>query len=134
MNSKQLSWTLHPSRALSRGTYSNRSLKRPKLALLKSRVVSLVFALLPPVRILNSTMSWSLAPRLPLTFPPTTSSFFFMRSSRVSLLIGSSVTQVRKLSMLSRNSLDCLCPAALSLQQMVKVLHEDQALQTEGFF
>uniref|UniRef100_A0A8B9QIY0 dUTP diphosphatase n=1 Tax=Apteryx owenii TaxID=8824 RepID=A0A8B9QIY0_APTOW len=46
-----------PSRALTHGIPPSRSLKRPKLALLKSRVAILFIALLPPRRILNSTIS-----------------------------------------------------------------------------
>lgn len=45
-----------------------RCLNRPKSALLKSRVVVLLFALFPPLRVLNSSISESLQPRLPLTF------------------------------------------------------------------
>jgi len=36
------------------------SLKRAKLALLRSKVLILLIALLPPRRILNSSISWSL--------------------------------------------------------------------------
>ncbi|CAM9626289.1 unnamed protein product [Bubo scandiacus] len=52
------------SRALSHVTLPNRSLKRPKSALLKYRVGSLLCALLSALRILNSTISWSLQPSL----------------------------------------------------------------------
>jgi len=52
----QLSCTPVPSRALSHGTLLSRSLKRPKSALLKHRVVSLLCTLLAALRILNSTM------------------------------------------------------------------------------
>ncbi|KAK1200477.1 FSTL5 protein, partial [Pygoscelis papua] len=71
----QLSWAPLPSRALSHGTLPSRSLKRPESALLKARVVSLLCALLGALRILNSTISRSLQPRLPLslTFPTSPS-------------------------------------------------------------
>ena len=73
MNSNQLSWTPQPSRALTHGIPPSRSLKRPKLALPKSKVLILVIALLPPHRILNCTISWSLQPKLPPTFTSSTS-------------------------------------------------------------
>lgn len=76
-------------------------------------------ALHPPLESLNSTISRSLQPRLPLTFasPTSPSSWATRRSSRAPLLVGPSVTWVRKLSSTrSRNLLDCLCPAVLSLQ------------------
>lgn len=68
---------------------------------------------------LNSTISRSLQPRLPLTFASPTSSSLLAstRSSRAPLLFGPSITWVRKLSTTcSRNLLDCLRPAVLSLQ------------------
>ena len=92
MNINQLSWAPFSSRALSHGTLPSRFLKRPKSALLKSRAVSLLVILLPAPRILNSTISWSLKPRLPLTFTSLMSPSFLVskRSSRPTLLFGSS--------------------------------------------
>ncbi|KAK4819332.1 hypothetical protein QYF61_001165 [Mycteria americana] len=61
------------SGALSHGTLPSRSLKRPKSALLKSKVASLLCTLLGALRILTSIISWSLQPRLPLSFTFPTS-------------------------------------------------------------
>jgi len=47
-----------PSQALTQGIPVSRSVKRPMLALLKSKVVTLLIGLLPPLRILNFTISW----------------------------------------------------------------------------
>ena len=63
MNISQLSWVPLPSRTLSHGILTSRSLKRPNSALLKSRVVRLLCTLLTALRILNSTISWSLQPK-----------------------------------------------------------------------
>jgi len=52
---------------------SKRSLKRPKSALLKAKVVVLLSVLTPPLKILNITISWSLQPRLSSIFTFTTS-------------------------------------------------------------
>ena len=63
----QLYWApLSPS-ILSHGTLSSRFLKRSKSALTKSRVMALLFTVLLPLGILNSTISWSLQSRLSLT-------------------------------------------------------------------
>lgn len=61
---------LHPSslQVLIPWDSLSRPLKRPKFALLKSRVVTLLFPLFSPLQILNSTISWSLQQRLPWTF------------------------------------------------------------------
>jgi len=108
-----------PSRALAHGIPPSSCLKRPKLALLRSKFLILLIALLPPRRILNWTISWSLQPSLPPTFTSSTSpsSFVNTRSSRVPFLVGSSTTCIRKLSsMLCRNLLDCACLAVWSSQ------------------
>ncbi|CAN0052273.1 unnamed protein product [Bubo scandiacus] len=105
--------------ALCHASLPSSSLKRPKSALLNSRVASLLCTLLDVLRILNS-ISWSLQPRLPLsfTFPASPSLLVRTRSSIAPLLIGSAITWRRKLSSThSRNLLDCLCPAVLSLPQ-----------------
>ena len=85
-----------------------------------SRIVLLHFALLPSLRILDFTISWSLQPRLFLTFTAPTSSSLFVsiRSSTAPALIGSLVNCVMRLSMHCRNFLDGLNPAVLSLQQI----------------
>ena len=59
---------------------------------------SWLFALLPPLRILSSTISGALQPRLPLTFksPISSSLSTSARSSRAPLLLASSITRARK--------------------------------------
>lgn len=68
--------------------------ERPKSALLKSQVVSLLLPLLPALRILSSTISRSLQPRLPGNFmsPVSPSLLGDTRSSRAPLLAASPVT------------------------------------------
>lgn len=103
----QCSWAPLPSNAW-----------RTKLALLKSRVTALFL----PLRILNSTTSWSVHPRLPWAFTTTTSPSLFLstRHSSTALLIGSSTTCIRELpSTLCRNFLDCACLAVLLFQQIL---------------
>lgn len=88
----------------------SRSLTSTTSALLKSRAMTLHFALL--LSILNSTISWSLQPMLPQTFtsPTCPSLFINVMSSRACPFIGSTITFHRKLSLIySRNLLDCLC-------------------------
>jgi len=87
----------------------------------KPRVVILVLALLLLRKILNSSVSCHWQPRLPLTFISSTNPYLFIsiRTSRVSLLVGSSILCVRKFSlMLSRNLLKCLWSTGLSLHQI----------------
>ena len=86
------------ARVISHETLSSRL----KAALLKSWVVIQLFALFLHLGILNSTMSWSLQPRLPLTFTSLTSSSFFVRigSSRACALCGSLITCVRRWSLM----------------------------------
>ena len=120
MNINQHYWATLLSRALCHGTLPSRSLRRPKYALLKSKVGSLLYTLLAVLRTLNSTISWSLHARLSLifTFPTSPSLLVRTRSSIAPLLVGSSITWRRKLSSThSRNLLDCLHPAVLSCQQ-----------------
>ena len=110
-----------PSRALAHGIPPSSSLKRAKSALLRSKVLILLIALLPPRRILNSTISWSLQLSLPPTFTSSTSPSLFVntRSSRAPFFVGSSTTCIRKLSsMLCRSVLDCACIAVWSSQLM----------------
>lgn len=117
MNVNQLSWVPLSSKALSSVTLLSRYLKDLKSALQKSRTVILFFVLLHPLTILNSTILWSLQPRLPLAFPFPVSPTFFVSVSRAFLLTGFFITWIRKLSlMLSRILLHCLCPAVLSLR------------------
>ena len=103
-----------PSRDLTHGIPPSMSLKSPKLAFLKSKIVILLSALPPPQRILNFTISWSLQPRLPPTSP-----FLLVttRPSNTPFLIGFSTTCVKRLSsMLFRNH--CVHLAVLSFQQI----------------
>lgn len=82
----------------------SRSLNRPKSALMKHRIVILLFVLFPSLGILNSTISVTVdltwLSQLSLTFTAPASSFLFVSigSSRASPLISFSVTYVRKLS------------------------------------
>lgn len=90
-------------------------------AYLWTRVVIWFFALFPPLRILNAASSWSLQPRLLLSFTSLTGSFLFlsMRSRRVSSLVGFLITCVGILSsMHSRNFLDFLCHTISAVQQI----------------
>lgn len=119
LNIQEVSWALLPSSTLAHKTLLRRSLKMWKSVLLNSRTLSLLFSLLPTPRILNSTILCSLNPWLPLTFttPTSLSLLVHMRSSIAPLLVGSSITWRRNLPwMHSRNLLDCLCLAVLSLQ------------------
>lgn len=77
----------------------------------------LVFVLLLHLGILNSTISWSLHLRLPLTFMSWTSSplFVTIRSSKAPSPVGFLITSARKLlSMNLRNFLEHLNPAVSS--------------------
>ena len=117
----QLSWVPLPSNMLAQGIPPGRSLKRLKLALLKSRVVILLVALLLPYKILNSTISWLLQPKLPPNFTSPTSPSLLVRtrSSSTYLLVGCSTICIRKLSSVHcRNLLDCVCLAVLLIQQI----------------
>ena len=76
----------------------------------------LLFALLPPLTVLNSTISCSLQPKLtpPYKWGRTGWGCGSTRSSRAPFLVSLSIAYVRKLSSIhSRNLLDCLCPAVL---------------------
>jgi len=113
----QLSYIPHLSSIITHGILPSPSLNRPKAVLLKLRVVILLFALFQPLTNLNFIIPWSLQQRLPPAFTTLTYSSMFARSSRVSLLFCFLI--FRKLSsMHSRNLLDCLSHAVLSLQQI----------------
>lgn len=79
----------------------------------KPGLCSWLFALPPPLRILNSTTSGSLQPRLPLPFKsPTTSSLFTSaRPSRAPLLLLSSTTPARKCAL----EISWIAPSLLDL-------------------
>uniref|UniRef100_A0A8C3P8F3 Olfactory receptor n=1 Tax=Chrysemys picta bellii TaxID=8478 RepID=A0A8C3P8F3_CHRPI len=91
----QLSWTPCPLILASQRILPIGSLKESKSAFLKSRVLILLLSFLPFVRILNSTISWSLLPRLPPTSTSPTNSFLFVssRSRGAWLLVSSSMTE-----------------------------------------
>lgn len=77
--------------------------------------------LLSPLKVLNSTISWSAQPGLhpAFTSPPSSSSFVSIRSIRVISLLSSSVTSVRKLTpMSSINFLACLCCVVLFFERV----------------
>lgn len=72
MTIKELSWPPLPFNALFHGSLSEQIPARPKSALLMSWVMILISALLPLLRILNSTISWPLQPRLISAFTSST--------------------------------------------------------------
>lgn len=118
MNINQFSWAHPLSMVLPEGTLSSRSLKRPKSTLLESRVT-----LLSPFRSLNSTILWPLQLRMPLTFtsPLSPSLLMNMRSSRVFLCVGSSVTWRRNLS-----SRTCCVPEAFWIAYVLLCCHSSR--------
>lgn len=79
----------HPLGTTSHGTLPSKSLVKPKSILLKCRVISL-----------NSNISWSLQPRLSLSFTLLTSNSFLLRTrpNITPLLYDSSITCSKKLS------------------------------------
>lgn len=109
----QLYWTPHLFEAGCHGV-----LRRfMKSALLKYRAVMIFFLLFSALKILNSIISWPLPLRPPTASTPLTSYSLFLRFSRASPLITFLITYVRKFpSTLSRDVLDCLCPAVLTFQ------------------
>lgn len=118
----KLSWTPLLSEAVCHGVLLRRSMKS---ALLKSRVVILLFALFCTLRILDSIISWPLQPRPPPASTSLTSSSLFasMRFSRASALISFLITSVRKLpSAQSRDLLDRRCLAVLLFQLILEWL------------
>jgi len=95
----QLSRAPLDSRILGYGLHASRFLKRTKLAILKNRAVILLFALLLPHKILNSTNFCSQHHRLSPAFTSVTRHSLLLRTrSRSTLLVGSSTPFIRKLS------------------------------------
>lgn len=95
----------------------SKQLNKSKSALLKSRVVIFIFVFFL-LRILNTNIPCSLQLRVLPTFSLSVSSSLVvsLRFSKMSSLIGSSFTCVRKLSLVYlRNPPDYLCPAMLYL-------------------
>ena len=91
-----------------------------KSALLKSKAVILLFTLLSPPGILNSTFLWTLQPTLPLTFMSLTK-FFLVCKCLVQLSTFPcwflDYLCWKMSSMHSRNLVDCLSTAVLRFQQ-----------------
>lgn len=111
---------LDPLLFWSHGILISRSFKRPKFAFWNLRVLVLLTAGLPPCRILISTISWSLQPRLPPTFTSsTTSSCFLVQgpTTHPSLLAPPPLAS-QCFHQWSADFLDCLCQAILSLKQI----------------
>lgn len=127
MKIKQPFWTTPLSRPISYGFLSNRSPSMPKSALLKSKVVMMLFALFASFRILNSIILWSLQPKLPLTFTSMTCSSLFVsnRSNRTSPLIGHLTICVRRffLTLKIHNSLNRKLIFSTSLNLPCELLH-----------
>lgn len=133
-NTIQHSWAPLLSKAQSHSPLPRRSFKRPKSALLKSSTVRSLSTLLVSLRVLDSMVSCLLQPSLPLGFPvPTRPSLLVrIRSSLVPLILGSLITQRRKLPLVHyRTLLDCLCSAVSSLQQVLGWLNS--IMRDQGF-
>lgn len=83
-------------------------------------VAVVICVLFPPLRTINSTISWTLQSNLPVTFTPLTCSSLCLsnRFNRAPPYISSLIICVRKLPVHSRNLLNSLCPPALLLQHV----------------
>lgn len=126
MHTHQLFYIPLFSRAVSHRILPGKSLNWLKSALLKLRVVVLLYALLLPLRILNCIISWSVQPSLPPTFTNKAELVVdaSIRSSRAPLLVGSLIICVRKSSSThSRNVLQPYC-IVLPKDTVVKVSQE----------
>ena len=126
LKSCQLCSVPMPLRTVSQGIPLSSSLSSQKFALLKHRVLALLFARPTFFKITNSTKAWSLQPRLPpiLTSLMLSSALVSTRSSKASPQVGPSITWTRKLSSTdSRNLLDCLPPAMPLFMLYVWALH-----------
>ena len=90
-----------PSWTVSQGIPLSSSLSSRKFALLKHRVLALLFARPGFFKITNSTKAWSLQPRLPpiLTSLILSSALVSTMSSKASPQVGPSITWTRKLSL-----------------------------------
>lgn len=98
--STHLSWTPLLSGAIFHRILPSRSLKRLHFSLLKSRALVMLFALFPPLRAFNSMISWSLQPRLPLTWHDVSNQLFLVhsiRSSKAPFLVHSLITCLYKI-------------------------------------
>jgi len=107
-------------RTVSQGVLLTISLKSWKFALLKFRVLTMLFVIPISLSSISSTSAWSLQPRLPpiLTSPTSSLALVTTRSSIASPRVGVLITWLKKLSsMHSRNLLDCLQLAVLLFQQ-----------------
>ena len=118
----QLSWIPSPSKMVSNGILASRSLNRSKLTLLNSKAGILLLWLIPPLRILNSTVSWPLQPTANIL-----NQFFLFCKDQVhqSMSLHQQhchpcrifVTPVH-----SRNIPDCLWSALLAFEKILDIL------------
>lgn len=101
-----------------------RSLKSPKSAVLKSRVIIILFVMLPPRETLNSTISWSLQAK----DVPSQSFVYIGPAIQSSLLVSSSSVSKYYHQRSSGSSWTVLC------FQQISVPHESQACDSESSF
>ena len=107
------------------GDPTQQFLESQKFALLKFKVLTILFARPAFLPITNSTRAWSLQPRLPpiLTSLMLSSALVRTGFSKASPQVGPSITWTRKLSSTdTRNLLDCLPPAMPLSQQISRWL------------
>lgn len=95
-----------------------------------SQGYNFLFALLLPLRVLNSHISREWKSRLPLTFTFLTSFLVCMKSSKAPLHSGSFLTWVRKLSLQECPVwfMPCCAVPAPANTSVIEVYHEDQDL------
>lgn len=132
LNAAQLSQAPLPSSTLAHEIPPSRPQETSKLSHQKSRVTILLFALLLLLKILNSTITRSLHPKLPPAFTSLTSPFLLVRTRVRSTprLVGSSTTYVRKLS-------STRVPGHVFSSTdawMIKVPHVNQCPGLRGYF
>ncbi|KAM6306894.1 erbin-like [Podargus strigoides] len=132
-NEVELMTVREVSSASSHGTPLSRSLKRSKSALLKSRVVSLLHTLLVALRILNSTISWSLQPRIPFSFTLATSPSLFENKVQHGTPSRQFLYHLEKEAVINafQESPGLLAPRCAVLPTdiwVIEVSHEDQGL------
>ena len=138
----QLCSVFMSKRAVSQGISSNNALGRQNFALLKFRVLTLLFykpilyiIYISYIEIKNAIRAWLLQPKLPeiLTSLMRSSALVNTRSSNTSLLVGLSNTYLVQEVILSRFQ---ECPQLLAAHpvtfpadiQVVEILHLDESL------
>lgn len=135
LNIKLLSWVSHPSKTLPHSILPNWSLKRAKFLCWSPGFWTQFSS--PPLRILNFTISWSLPPRLPLTFTSQQAPPCWYEVQQITCSCWLLYLSEEEVIHNTLQCLDCLCLAVLSLQPMLGVVeapHEDQGLRTWGCF